>query len=326
MRSLAVILCVAWCALIAGCGSIGEPLYPALHVPVRVTDLTAVERGERIDITFTIPPLTTEGLAVKDIGDVELRAGTSPAGGWNVNEWASEAKRVDVPTPARPGPVRTQLPVQEFLGKEVIVAVRVANAKGRYSEWSDFKPVDVGPPLAKPAGLQVTGVPQGVQVSWSASGAAQFRVYRRASQDTKTALLATVPETSYIDTGTEYGKTYEYSVEAVRDKAESDPAGPATITPKDMFPPRVPSGLTASAGVGAVELAWDRNTESDFKEYRIFRSDDGGPFTQIAEGLEAPNYSDRKIESGKRYRYLVSAVDQTGNPSMPCDPVEVTAP
>ncbi len=58
----------------------------------------------------------------------------------------------------------------------------------------------------------------------------------------------------------------------------------------------------------------------------MFRSEADGPYIKIAEGLEGPSYSDRKIESGKRYRYRISAVDQTGNPSEQSPPVEVIAP
>ena len=88
--------------------------------------------------------------------------------------------------------------------------------------------------------------------------------------------------------------------------------GPETITPIDIFPPAVPSGLTASVGIGAVELAWNRNTEADFKEYRVLRSEEGGPFVEIARGLDAPVYSDHAVQSGKHYRYQVLAVDQNG--------------
>jgi fibronectin type 3 domain-containing protein len=88
----------------------------------------------------------------------------------------------------------------------------------------------------------------------------------------------------------------------------------------------VPSGLTASIGIGAVELAWTRNTESDFKEYRVLRSEEGGPFVEVARGLDAPIYSDRAIQTGKHYRYQVLAVDEGGRPSAPCEPVEIIAP
>jgi fibronectin type 3 domain-containing protein len=78
--------------------------------------------------------------------------------------------------------------------------------------------------------------------------------------------------------------------------------------------------------VGAIELAWTRNSESDFKEYRVFRAEENGPFVQIAAGVEGPVYSDRKIEAGKHYRYQVSAVDQVGNQSKPSEPIEIIAP
>ena len=58
--------------------------------PSRVTDLTVVEHGDQLDIDFTIPPLTTEGLPLKEIGGVELRVGPTPTNGWNVDEWAAE--------------------------------------------------------------------------------------------------------------------------------------------------------------------------------------------------------------------------------------------
>ena len=93
-----------------------------------------------------------------------------------------------------------------------------------------------------------------------------------------------------------------------------------------LFRPAVPTGLNASAGVGAVELAWDRNTEPDFKEYRVFRAEGDGAFALIAGGLDAPIYSDHGVESGKHYRYQVVASDQPGNASQPSAPVEVTVP
>jgi hypothetical protein len=319
-------LCYFAFAFLVGCGSVGEPLYPALNIPTHVSDLTAVERGNKIDIRFTIPPLTTEGLVLKQIGSVELRIGPSPAGGFQANEWANGAQQIDVPTPAHAGPVQAERPVQDFVGKEVLVAVRVGNSKGRMSDWSNFFVVNVEPPLAKPAGLKAESVPEGVRLTWSAPGENAFRIYRKAGEQKEPSLVATSDKPEYLDSSTEYGKAYQYYVQGVHDKTESDVEESNSITPKDVFPPAVPTGLTVSAGIGAIELAWNRNTEPDFKEYRVFRSEENGPFIQIAAGLEAPAYSDRKTESGRHYRYRVSAADQVGNQSEPSEPVEVTAP
>lgn len=327
MRTLATLLSVLAGVCLVGCGQIGEPLYPALRVPSRVTDLTAVERGDRIDFTFTIPPLTTEGLVLREVGAVDLRVGPSPGTPFVVNNWATSAKQAPVmPAPDKPGPVMASIPATQFVGKDVIVAVRVANANGRNSEWSNFVTLTVEQPLSTPSAFKAEASPEGVSLTWNAPQAKQFRVYRKTADQQSPALLATTTESKYTDSTAEYGKTYGYYVQGVRDKTESDVAGPETITPIDVFPPHVPTGLTASAGLGTIELAWDRNTESDFKEYRVYRSEAGGPFVQIADGLEAPNYSDHNVESGKQYRYRITAVDQVGNVSQPCDPVEAIAP
>jgi hypothetical protein len=318
---LVVLLCT-----LSGCGSIGEPLYPALHIPSIVTDLVVVERGDNLGVAFTIPPLTTEGLPLKEIGEVELRVGPSPANGWNVDEWAKSSTRVDVPTPDKPGLVQASIPASKLVGSEVVVAVRVKNPKGRDAGWSAPKTFSVQPPLADPMNFHVAADPMGVALTWRAVAPSQFRIFRKTEQQPQPVLLATATEPNYIDISAEYGKTYQYSIQAVRDNIESNVLGPETIRPIDIFPPAVPSGLTVSVGIGSVELAWNRNTESDFKEYRVLRSEEGGPFVEIARGLDAPAYSDRTIQSGKHYRYEIVAVDQGGHVSAPSAPVETPAP
>ncbi len=326
MRVLATFFCAAGCVFVAACGSVGEPLYPALNIPSSVSDLVAVERGDQLSIYFTIPPLTTEGLAVRGIGSVELRVGANPSAGFNVDQWAASAKRIDLPAPAQPGGVRASVPIQEFIGKEVVVAVRVANSRGRMSGWSNLAVVPVEQALTKPADLKAEPAPQGVRLTWNAPEENSFRIFRKTDQEKEPSVLGAEDVPEYVDSSTEYGKTYEYYVQGIHDRTESDVAGPVSVTPLDKFPPSVPTGLTASAGVAAVELAWNRNTESDLKEYRVYRSDENGPFLPIAEGLEGPSYSDRKIESGKHYRYRVAAGDQNGNISEPSEPVEIIAP
>jgi len=319
-------LLLAAYVLLVGCGSVGEPLYPALNVPTRIVDLTAIQLGDKLDIRFTVPKLTTEGLVVKQVGSVDLRVGPSNAGGFNANDWASGAQKIDVsPLPA-PGAARAEHPVRDLVGKEVIVGVRLGNTKGRMSEWSNFVPVTIEAPLAKPADVKAESVAEGVRLTWNEPNVTAFRIFRKTGEQKEPNLLATPDKPDYVDATTEYGKTYQYYVQGIHDKTESDVVESNAITPKDIFPPEVPTGLTASLGIGAVELAWTRNTESDFKEYRVFRSEESGPFVQIAAGLEGPIYSDRQIQSGKHYRYRVSAVDQAGNESQPSEPIEVTAP
>jgi hypothetical protein len=332
-----IVLCSVACSLITGCGSIGEPLYPALHIPSRVTDLAVVEQGANLAIAFTIPALTTEGLPVKDIGLIDLRVGPGPSNGWNVDQWANTATSVQVPAPEKPGPLEATVPAAKFIGTDVVVAVRVTNSKGKDAGWSDYKTFTVQPPLPDPTNFHVAADPKGVALTWAAPGENQFRIFRQliregTSQNSNAGpqltpvLLATASEPSYIDISAEFGNTYSYSIQAVRNTIESNVVGPESITRPDIFPPAVPTGLTLSAGIGSVELAWNRNTETEFKEYRVLRSEEGSPFAELARGLDAPVYSDHNVQSGKRYRYEVLAVGQNGHASEPCAPVEIAAP
>jgi hypothetical protein len=325
-HSLSKFALVFTAACLSGCGYVGEPLYPALKIPGRVTNLSAVERGDHLEIEFAIPPLTTEGVALTQIGAVELRVGPNTAEPFNTDVWAASARRVDVATPAAPGSVHAEVPIGDLVGKDVIVGVRASNARGRFSGWSNLVTLSVQPPLAKPAEFTPRNVREGVQLSWRAPQQSSFRIYRQAENELRPSLLASATEQQYVDATTQYGKKYEYYVQGVNGAAESEIAGPVIITPKDVFPPAVPADVTAVAGVNSIELAWERNSEADFRGYRIYRATGDGAFARIADLVEAPNYSDKNIESGKRYRYAVTSVDQLGNESERSQSAEATAP
>ena len=97
------------------------------------------------------------------------------------------------------------------------------------------------------------------------------------------------------------------------------------VTPADTFPPAVPAGLMAVAGVNSIELAWQPNTEEDLAGYQVYRSTGGGAPERIAGPVDAPNFSDRTVEIGKKYSYTITSIDRTGNESAHSAAVEVTA-
>lgn len=327
MKASRRILCAVCAALLlTGCGYIGDPLYPTLNIPSRVVDLSVIERGSNLDINFTIPPLTTDGLPVKQISGIELRLGLNNFGPFNAEQWASTATRIELPVPDKIGPVHSTVPVRPYVGQELIMGVRAINAKGRSSEWSNFITIRVQPPLATPAEFSREAVLQGVLLRWKAANEPSFRILRKAQDEQRPIQIGTTTEQQYLDGQTQYGKTYEYWVQGVNGEAQSEYAGPVTIKPEDKFPPAVPSGVAAHAGLQTIELAWERNTEPDFKGYRVYRATADGPFEPIGDLIEAPSFSDNKVESGKRYRYAVSAVDQLGHESERSPTVEATAP
>ena len=312
-------------AFVSGCGYVGNPLPPALDIPSRTVDLRAAEDGERILVEFTIPPLTTEGLPLKNLRKVELFAGP-PNAPFNADTWGLTAKRFDVPADS-PGPVAfDQVPVQEWVGQSIALAVRATGPKGKTSEWSNVVPLTVGPPLAAPAMLKVEGSQDGVKLTWAGSGP-NYRVFRAAGNAPPSPLGET-DQREYLDTSSQFGTEYRYLVMAFEgDTRRSVVAQTESITPIDKFPPAVPTGVTAASGVNAIELAWVRNTEADFRGYNVYRAVGDGPFTKITLMLiDTPNFSDTMVEPAKTYRYQITAVDLTGNESARSEAVTAALP
>ena len=259
-----------------------------------------------------MPPLTTEGLGLTGIASIELRVAAGASG-----------QSYQVPA-TQAGAVRYDFPAKDWVGREVTLTVRATGPKGKTSEWSNPVLLPVGAPWPTPANLQIATVPQGVRLLWS--GAPRHYWIFRALNDAAAAKIAESDAAEYIDTTVDYGSPYQYFVQAadgaLRQSEISEIVG---ITPVDTFPPAVPAGLTAVAGANAIELAWERNTESDFASYYIYRSVDGGAFERVAGSIETPTYSDRAVEAGKKYTYAVTAIDNTGNESARSMVVEVTA-
>ena len=326
-RTGCAIIAATAALLLSGCGYIGEPLYPLLNIPNRVTDMAAVQRGSAIIFQFTLPALTTEGKQAK-IGQVEVRVGENRQGSFDTNEWVARSKRIDVSFENQKH-ILSETPAAPWVGKEVVLAVKIAGLNKRDAGWSNLATVNVTAPLAAPTGVEATAVAEGVLVSWQGPPG-RYRVFRRGEQDQGVSLMATVEGNQWLDTTTEYGKPYRYIVQAVQKtgsgEGESEVSSEITVTPIDVFPPAAPKGLNAIAAAENIELVWERNTEPDLAGYRLYRALGDGKLEKIADIQDAPSYSDRKLESGKHYRYAVSAVDRLGNESKLSEPVEIIAP
>ncbi len=96
-------------------------------------------------------------------------------------------------------------------------------------------------------------------------------------------------------------------------------AGAPFDIPIDTTPPDAPADLGATHGDGSVALAWDANAETDLAGYNVYRSTttpvalvsplNGGTL------LTSPAFVDNTVPNGTLYRYVVTAVDDSGNPS-----------
>jgi len=310
--------------LFSACGYIGEPLPPALDIPTRVTDLRVVEYGENLTAQFTLPALTTQGLALKSVQSVDLYVGVIPTP-FTQTAWAASARRVPISVKG-PGALTHSVPAREWIGKDLFLGVRATGPKGKVSDWSNLAQLHVEAPLPLPTSFEAKNVAKGVQLTWKSSGTGQhYRIFRATGVQTPERIAET-NNPAWLDETTHYLTPYRYYVQAISGELlQSELTDPQTITPADVFPPAVPAGLTAVPATSSIELAWERNTEADFAGYNVYRSLDGPPVQKLAALLDAPAYSDRQVESGKSYRYAVSSVDRIGNESEKSPVVEVAA-
>jgi len=311
--------------LLAGCGYIGEPRPPALNIPIPITDLRGVERGSVVRLAFTPQLKSTDDLILPRLSAIELRVGENIAGGFHFDTWLAHSERLSVDG-ARAEPTELSFPVTPWVGKEMIFAVRALGPTGHGGQWSNLLTLRIAAPLDPPAGLRVQGTARGVYITWQ-GGAPGWRVYRQAEGEPTPALLGVAEDRSWLDEQAQLGKRYSYFVQqASPGGAESDVSAKVDILHEDRFPPAVPTGLTAMTGAGTIELNWDRNSEPDWKAYQVFRAGATGAFEKLGQPIGVTSFSDNSVKSGVRYRYAVAAIDELGNTSEPCAPVDVTAP
>lgn len=303
--------------LAASCGYVGDPLPPAFNIPRHVQDLRAVQVGRNLEVQFTIPAKTTEDLPVKNLSRVELRAGRMPVGGWNMDRWL-ESSKLSAVEKSESGPAEAAVDVAEFAGSEVVVAVRMANAKGRLSAWSNLVTLRIEAPVTAPKFI-ADSAPEGAEVKWSGFDG-NVIVYREGEKIGESATGR------FFDARAELGKTYTFSIQASRGAALSEKSAPVSVKIEDRFPPAAPTGLTAAAGPGTVELSWARGMEPDLSHYLVMRAVGGeSEFTNIGR-VDVPAFTDRDSKPGSRYRYTVIAVDFRNNQSNPSAAVEILIP
>lgn len=315
-------------AAASGCGYIGPPMPPALNIPERVEIVNASQRADQVVIGFLITGKTTDGLVLHRLRSIDLRAGPPAA---SMAKWAQGAKQIPVETPTIDGH-ELRLPVAGLENQDIVVAVRAVGPTGRAGPWSEPLTVHVVPIPPVPA-VAVTTEPDGITLTWprgDTPAGTKWRVFRQGKGDEKPVPVADATEPRWLDPVTEEAASFTYQVQTLapagKSFAESEKSRPVSVTYRDVFPPATPAGLTAIAGVGSMELAWEPNREPDLRGYQVYRGETAGALSKLGEPTGEVIYSDKTVEHGKRYAYAVSALDRQGNESKLSATVEVIVP
>jgi hypothetical protein len=161
---------------------------------------------------------------------------------------------------------------------------------------------------------------------------AGFWIYRRPLSGAYDRPLFADPTTAQttVDAEAALGQDWCYVARAVVSQEpviESDSSNEACATAKDVAAPAPPTGLTALAQPGFLEIRWSPSLESDLATYRVYRAAANGAPQLLADvPVGTTVYRDQSVVPATPYRYTVTAVDTAGNESLPSAPLLGNSP
>ena len=198
------------------------------------------------------------------------------------------------------------------------VAATNADGNSDYAPEASATTLSI-PPLA-PSGLATTTLAlDTVRLGWTDNSYNEtgFRIERSLSSGSGFVVIATVGSgvTTFDDTGRPASSTYFYRIAATNSVGASPYSAVVSGTTVPPSPPAVPTGLTATTGIGTqINLTWTdaSNNELGFKLQR--KTGAGGTYAQIA-ALPAgtTSYSDVGLSGNTTYFYRIVSTNLGGD-------------
>jgi chitodextrinase/predicted small lipoprotein YifL len=354
---MAVGLALATLVLI-GCGKKGPIVAPERRLPAPASGLRASVEERSIVVSWTNPRTRADGTRLRDLALVRLfrrdevpDAPPKPAmlSGDRVVGYEEIARiALDGVPPAGVqvggGTVSVTDSAGLTFGRRYVYVVTAEDATGRSSPPSERLVVTFLAAPAAPTNLAVQAGDTEARLAWSApvsfidgapaSGELRYVVLRAAGDGALSSVTpAPIADTSYTDKGLANETDYRYAVRAMRVDPAGTALGPAsaavTVTPLDTTPPSAPTRLIGIPSAGSVRLAWNASPEEDVALYAVYRAEGTGAFVRIAT-IQAIStlYTDQDVQSGRTYRYVVTALDRArrANESARSNEVTVTVP
>jgi hypothetical protein len=276
------LFCLALVGATAGCGAPGEPQPPAPPIPAAITDLTAHQQGNGVQLVFTLPGRTTAGERLAEPPATEIFRGTLKPDGKPDNRSFSLVYTIPgalADTYAAQGKIQFTDPIaaedlRTHPEMQLVYRVRTRASKKKDSADSNTVAVKLYPVADKIRAVSANVMQTAIELSWpspkagasSSDAISAYHIYRgeldpdapiptngdlsQAKWKTPPLLLAPAQSNSYSDTFFEFGKTYVYLVRSVTiaggSPIESDDSAPAIVTPRDTFPPATPQNVVAA--------------------------------------------------------------------------------
>lgn len=360
-RSVFLIFCllpVAVCLM--NCGKRRPPLPPIERVQQRTELLSGVQRGNQVILSWPAPIRNASDISVQSIRRIDVyRLAEKPRAslGLTEEEFATRSTLIGSVTydEIKSGvEVLTYTDTLELAGEPTRLryAVRYVNAAGQRAAFSNFLLLEPAARIAQAPTMISTGNEVGeeaISIAWQPPAAnidgstpvnlLGYNVYRTADSESEVSQSlndAPISGTQFQDRNFKFGETYRYVVRAVSlgtegGQVESLNSNSISVSPQDRFAPSAPASITVAAAPGRLSIFFPANPEADIAGYNVYRSTDPDlpkdKWNKLNPGLlTRTTFQDEKVESGKRYYYYLTAVDQAGNVSPLSEVVSETVP
>lgn len=359
--SLLVLVLLGATLFFGACGKRRPPLPPVERVQQRTEQLSGAQQGNEVILSWPAPSRNAPDSSVQSIRRIDIyRLAEKPNAPRALTEddFAARATLVGSVTYDQirnAGEKLTYSDVLELTGEPARLryAVRYVNASGQRAAFSNFLLIEPAVRISRPPTLQETGkevTEDAITLTWQPPTAnidsstpvnlLGYNVYRMdESQSTpgQTPINSTlISGTQFADKNFKFGAQYRYLVRAVSlgtegAQVESLNSNIITISPRDTFAPAAPSGISIGPAPGKLSIFFAANIETDVVGYNIYRSTDPdlpkANWTRLNSALlTRTSFVDEKVETGKKYYYYLTAVDNAGNVSPPSEVYSETVP
>ena len=361
LRLLSLVLLFPALVLVANCGKRRPPLPPIERVQQRTELLSGVQQGNQVILSWPAPRRNAPDESVQSIRRIDVyRLAEKPRAplGLTEEEFAARSTLIGSVTfdeIKNATDVLTYTDKLELAGEPARLryAVRYVNASGQRAAFSNFLLLEPAARIAQPPTMIGTAKEVGedaITISWQPPAAnidgstpvnlLGYNVYRVAESENfsgQTPLNdSLVSGTQYQDKTFKFGDDYRYVVRSVSlgtegGQVESLNSNSIAVSPRDTFPPSAPASITVAAAPGRLSIFFPANPEADVAGYNIYRATDPDlpkdKWNKLNPALlTRTTFQDERVESGKRYYYYLTAVDQAGNVSPPSEVVSETVP
>lgn len=346
--------------LSTGCGKRRPPLPPVERVQQRTELLSGVQVGNEVILSWPAPQRNAPDNSVQSIRRIDIyRLAEKPKSplALTEEEFAARATLIGSVTYDQIKNATDTLEYTDMLQlagepSRLRYAIRYVNASDQRAAFSNFLLIEPSARIARPPIVVATGkeiAEEGITITWqpptsNIDGSTPvnllgYNVYRLdgASDSGNVPINSSlVSGTQYTDKNFTFGTNYRYIVRSVSlgtdgAQVESLNSNSLSVSPRDVFPPSPPAGLSIVAAPGRISIFFPANPEPDVAGYNLFRSTDPDlpkdRWTRLNSSLlTRTTLQDDKVESAKRYYYYLTAVDQAGNVSKPSEVVSETVP